>query len=138
MKRLDFELFDEVALRAVESPRKRMHYDLRDSEDEQTMRMLNVLMRDTVIPVHRHTDTSEIVAVVRGRVQEVTYDVVDGQLVERECVELVYGSDCPCVQVPVGAWHTCRCLEDGSVILEVKTGRYDRERSEEVFTPSAR
>ena len=138
MKRLDFELFGEVALRAAESPRKRMHYDLRDSEEEQTMRMLNVLMRDTVIPVHRHTDTSEIVAVLRGRVQELTYDVVDGQLVERECVELAYGSECPCVQVPVGAWHTCRCLEDGSVILEVKTGRYDRDRSEEVFTPSAR
>lgn len=138
MKRLDFELFGEVALRAAESPRHRMHYDLRDSEEEQTMRMLNVLMRDTVIPVHRHTDTSEIVAVLRGRVQELTYDVVDGQLVERECVELAYGSECPCVQVPVGAWHTCRCLEDGSVILEVKTGRYDRERSEEVFTPSAR
>lgn len=133
MKRLDFELFDEVAQRAAESPRRRMHYDLRDSEEEQTMRMLNVLMRDTVIPVHRHTDTSEIVAVVRGRVQEVTYEVVDGQLVERECVELAYGSDCPCVQVPVGAWHTCRCLEDGSVILEVKTGRYDSVKSEEVF-----
>lgn len=76
MKRLDFELFDEVRSRAEASPRRRMHYDLRDSEEEQTMRMLNVLMRDTVIPVHRHTDTSEIVTVVRGRVQEDAYKEV--------------------------------------------------------------
>lgn len=110
-----------------------MHYDLRDTEEEQTMRMLNVLMTDTRIPVHRHTDTSEVVAVVKGRVREVTYDVVDGKLVETDAVELAYGGPCPCVQVPTGAWHTCECLEDGSVILEVKTGTYDAKLSEEIW-----
>lgn len=65
--------------------------------------------------------------------REVTYDVVDGQLVERKAVVLTYGSDCPCVQVPIGAWRACQCLEDYSVILEIKTGRYDPVKSEEVW-----
>ena len=47
--------------KAEASPRRRMHYDLRTSSGDTSQRMLNVLMKDTVIPVHRHNDTSETV-----------------------------------------------------------------------------
>ena len=147
MKRLDFELFDEVALRAVESPRKRMHYDLRTEafeplrEDgshswhDTSMKMLNVLMADSVIPIHRHRDTNEVVVVMRGSGCEVEYDD-EGRELER--VELMAGGACSGVMVPRGAWHTFIAHEDGTTIFEAKDGAYDPVETEEFLTPSAR
>ena len=71
---LDNILFDSIQLLAEESPRRRMHYDLRTEADapagighenwkDMSQRMLNVLMTDTVVPIHRHTETSETVIV---------------------------------------------------------------------------
>ena len=39
-----------------------------------SQRILNVLMPDTVIPIHRHNETSETVIVCRGKVREEFYD----------------------------------------------------------------
>jgi cupin fold WbuC family metalloprotein len=73
MKVLDIQLFDTIEGEAMASPRRRMHYDLRTQamdEDpswkDTSQRILNVMMADTVIPVHRHTETSETVIVLRG------------------------------------------------------------------------
>ena len=35
------------------------------------------------------------------------------------------GGECPGVQVPMGVYHTCVCLESGSVIFEAKDRPYD-------------
>lgn len=72
--RLDNELFDKVQELAEASPRRRMHFDLRTGTDDQSQRMLNVMMPDTVIPIHRHNETSETVVVCRGSVREEFYD----------------------------------------------------------------
>ena len=40
--KLDKALFEKVALQAKQSPRLRMHFDLRDSADENGQRMMNV------------------------------------------------------------------------------------------------
>lgn len=58
---LDKELFYKIAEEAAKSPRLRKNYDLRDSEDENGQRMLNVLIPGTKTPVHRHNDTNEVV-----------------------------------------------------------------------------
>lgn len=140
MKRLDFELFDEVQAKAGVSPRRRMHYDLRseafepvDAEGKPTwkdtsMRMLNVMMRDTVIPIHRHKDTNEVVVVMRGVGEERTYDDA-GRLVE--CVRMEAGTPCSGVVVPRGAWHTFVALKDGTTIFEAKDGAYNPVDTEE-------
>lgn len=122
LKRLDFELFDQVWKEAVASPRHRMHYDLRDSVEEESQRMLNVLEPDTVIPIHRHDDTSEIVAVLRGKVKEILYD---DKGVETDSCVMEYGSNCSAVVVPQAVYHTAVCLEPSSVILEIKAKKYD-------------
>ena len=41
------------------------------------------------------------------------------------------GGECPGVQVPMGQYHTCVCLEDGSVIFEAKDRAYDPEGTED-------
>lgn len=127
---IDNKLFDSILLQAQSSPRRRMHYDLRTSSADTSQRMLNVLMADTVIPIHRHTDTSETVVVCRGKVREEFYDEQGNKTAE---FVLEAGGECPAVQVPMGQYHTLVCLEDGSVIFEAKDGAYDPERTEDIL-----
>ena len=126
--KLDNNLFDQILLKAQESPRRRMNYDLRTSSSDGSQRMLNVLMADTVVPIHRHVDTSETVIVCRGKVREEFYDDQGNKTAE---FVLEAGGDCPAVQVPMGMYHTLVCLEEGSVIFEAKDGAYDPVKTEE-------
>lgn len=134
--KLDSELFDKILIQAKESPRQRMHYDLRTQAmcgepwTDMSQRMLNVLMPDTVIPIHRHNETSETVIVCRGKVREEFYDS-NGQKIAEFILEA--GGECPGVQVSKGVYHTCVCIEPGSVIFEAKDRPYDPERTEDVW-----
>ena len=146
---LDNKLFDEILLRAQESPRRRMNFDLRTQAQipgqagndvqgdagnvewkDQSQRMLNVLMTDTVIPIHRHNDTSETVIVCRGKVREEFYDAEGNRTAE---FVLEAGGECPGIQVPMGQYHTLVCLEDGSVIFEAKDRAYDPAGTEDFW-----
>lgn len=129
--KLDNDLFDKLLLEAVSSPRKRMHYDLRTAAGEDSsQRMLNVLMPETVIPIHRHNETSETVIVCRGAVREEFYDDMGNKIKE---FLLEAGGDCPGIQVPQGVYHTCVCLVPGSVIFEAKDKAYDPQKTEDIF-----
>lgn len=135
MEKIDNELFERVREEAEASPRLRMHYDLRtqatDSDPlwrDSSQRMLNVMMKDTVIPIHRHAETTETVIVLRGSGDEVIYNN-EGEEIER--VTLRYGSDCPAVQVLRNAYHTFIPHEDGTVIFEAKDRAYDPIKTEE-------
>ena len=137
MKVIDEELLDEVSVQAKASPRLRMNFDLRtqafDSNPDwkdTSQRMLNVMMKDTVIPIHRHTETSETVIVLRGRGDEMTYDD-DGHELER--VTLAADSGCRAVQVPRNVYHTFVPHEDGTVIFEAKDRAYDPEGTEDIL-----
>lgn len=130
---IDTELLDRLTREAKASPRKRMLYDLRDTAEDGSMRMLNAIEPETVIPIHRHTMTSEDVVCIRGRVCEVIYKEADGILVEDYRCEMSDKSPVPFIHVPIGAWHTCKSLESGSVILEFKNTKYDPETSEELW-----
>ena len=106
----------------------RMHFDLRDSAEDQSQRMLNAIEPGTVIPVHRHSMTSEDVIVLRGKAQEVFFDE-NGK--ETGSWILEPGGEIPAIHVPMGQYHTCRSLESGTVIIEFKNTRYDPVRTEE-------
>ena len=130
--KIDQALLNRLTEQAKASPRKRQHFDLRDSPEEPCMRMLNALEPETVIPIHRHRETSEEVVVLRGVVEEVLYNDV-GEEVERYRLEP--GSECMACKVPIGMYHTCRSLQSGSVILEFKQGMYDPVSTEELLHP---
>ena len=72
--KIDSTLLDSLTSQAQASPRKRMNYDLRNSSEDTSQRMLNAIEPDSVIPIHRHKKTSETVVVLRGRVIEDFYD----------------------------------------------------------------
>ena len=122
------ELLDTLTAQAKVSLRLRQNYDLRDSSNDESQRMLNAIEPGTVIPIHRHTMTSEEVIVLRGKAQEVFFDE---QGKEIDSWNLIPGGDIPAIHVPIGQYHTCRSLETGTVILEFKNTKYDPQGTEE-------
>ena len=72
--KLDKVLIEKIAKEAAASPRLRMHYDLRDSAEENSQRMLNVLLPGTQVPIHRHKNSSELVVCLQGSCIERIYD----------------------------------------------------------------
>ena len=125
---INSELLDELTARAKASPRLRVNYDLRDTVDDDSQRMLNAIEPETVIPVHRHSMTSEDVIILRGRAEEVFYDDRGN---ETGRFLLVPGGTIPAVHVPIGQYHTCQSLESGTVIIEFKNTKYDPIGTEE-------
>ena len=120
--KFDKTFLDTLTEKAKASPQLRMHYDLRDTTEDPCMRMLNALEPETVVPIHRHSETSEDVICIRGCVEEVLYDA-KGKEVER--YRLQSGTECMACHVPMDQYHTCISLESGSVIVEFKNGKYD-------------
>lgn len=131
---IDKKLLNELSEKARQSDRLRMNYDLRDSSEDGSMRMLNAIELGTVIPIHRHTMTSEDVIILRGRAEEILYDDLGN---EESRILLTPGgmepSSVPAIHVPMGQYHTCKSLASGTVIIEFKNTKYDPERSEELF-----
>ena len=125
--------------------RLRQNFDLRTSSTDTSQRMLNALLPGTVVPLHRHEDTTETVVCLCGKMDEVIYEEVvtygkatpdempmgmDAQDVTRKVDyrEVQRIRLCPAegkygCQVPKGAWHTVEVIEP-SVIFEAKDGAY--------------
>ena len=119
---VDNNLLNILTSKAKESPRLRMNYDLRDSGYDTSQRMLNAIEPGSVIPIHRHGDTSETVVCLRGRVVEEYYE--EHNHVCTEAIELNPRGPVVALNIPAGQWHTLRALESGTVILEMKNGPY--------------
>ena len=61
------DLLDKLFERAGENPRLRQNFDLRTSSADNSQRMLNALLPGTVVPIHRHEDTTETVVCLCGK-----------------------------------------------------------------------
>lgn len=124
---INTNLLDDLTAQAKASPRLRMNLDLRNTPADQSQRMLNALEPGTVMPIHRHRNTSETVVVLRGKVRWLYYndqcELTDTILVEAD-------GDIRGLSVPMGQWHSLECLESGSVILETKDGPWEAMKDE--------
>ena len=116
-------ILDDLTAKAKESPRLRMNLDLRNSAEDQSQRMLNAIEPESVVPIHRHQKSSETVVFLRGRVVEEYYDELER--ICTEAIELTPNGPVVALNIPAGQWHTLRSLESGSVILEVKDGKFE-------------
>lgn len=124
------DLLNNLTDEAKINPRLRQNCDLRNSEEDQSQRMLNALEPGTEIPIHRHMDSSEIVTIVRGSICEKFYDK-KGELIE--AITLRFGEGIPMLIVPKGMWHNLECLESGTIIYESKDGAYQPTRPEDIM-----
>jgi len=118
---INSELLDDLTARAKENPRLRQSFDLRTTPEDQSQRMLNALEPGTVLPIHRHRDSSEVVVILRGRLRQNFYD---DRGVLTESFTVAPGTDNIGYSVETGRWHNCESLESGTVILEAKNGAW--------------
>ena len=130
MKIIDKELLDEITRQAKESPRLRMNYNLHDNLDAKAQKLLNALEPGTILPIHRHPNTTETYLLLRGKLNVILYND------KKEVLETMhldtangnYGLD-----IPAGQWHSIEVLESGTVILEVKDGPYIPFQPEDIL-----
>ena len=90
---------------------------------DTSQRMLNAIEPGSVVPIHRHRNTSETVVCLRGKLVEEYYDDL-----ERMCTDsitLTPNGQTVALNIPARQWHTVKALESGTVILEVKDGKYE-------------
>lgn len=109
-----------------------MNYDLRNSAEDQSQRMLNAIEPGSPLPIHRHQKTSETVVCLRGRLVEEFYDELERRCTE--AIELSPNGLVVAVNIPAGQWHTVRALESGTVILEMKDGAYEPTGPEDILS----
>ena len=152
---LNKDFLGKLFEQATENPRLRQSYDLRTSPADNSQRMLNALLPGTVVPIHRHPNSTENVFLLCGKLVEVIYEEVNpllSPLKKEEVLAFDRGMDAMnvtngrrfreverihldptvgnygCV-IPQGAWHTVEVLEP-SVIYEAKDGKYGEDGSE--------
>lgn len=127
---IDNQLLDTLSSQAKANPRLRQAYDLRNTPEDNSQRMLNALEPGTVMPIHRHRKSSETVVIVRGSLIERFYDE-EGNITEE--VLMVPGGENPVVQVEKGRWHSLECLEPNTVLFESKDGAYEPLPEEDIM-----
>ena len=106
-----------------------MNFDLRNSPEDKSQRMLNAIEPGTVLPIHRHRFSSETVVCLRGHFEEYFYDSA-GRLMET--IDMVPGGKV--INIPIGQWHNLKSLESGTVLLEVKDGAWEPLAAEDVLS----
>jgi len=125
------QILDQLTEQAKASPRLRMNMDLRNSDADQSQRMLNAIEPGSPLPIHRHQKTSETVVCLRGRLVEEYYDELER--ICTEAIELSPNGPVVALNIPAGQWHTVRALESGTVIMEMKDGAYEPLGAEDVL-----
>lgn len=124
-------ILDKLTEEAKASPRLRMNMDLRNSDADQSQRMLNAIEPGSPLPIHRHQKTSETVVCLRGRLVEEYYDELERICTDR--IELSPNGPVVAVNIPAGQWHTVKALESGTVIIEMKDGPYEPQSDEDIL-----
>ena len=127
---IDSSILDTLSEQARVNPRLRQSYDLRNSVEDRSQRMLNALEPGTIMPIHRHRNSSETMIVIKGSLKEYFYDEQGNVTGEWICAP---NSDCIGINIPAGQWHNLECLESGTVLFESKDGAWEPLGDEDVL-----
>ena len=127
---LNHQLLEEITEQAKQTPLLRMNYNLHDSLDAKAQRLFNAMEPGTVLPVHRHRNTSETYILIRGAIRVLLYD--DNKTLISS-YEISDKNDNFGFHIPKGQWHTLEVLESGTVIFEVKEGPYAPLSDEDIL-----
>ena len=117
------KILDELTEKAKASPRLRQAMDLRNSPEDLSQRMLNAIEPESVMSIHRHQKSSEIMVCLRGKLRVEYYDELERICTDSFIIE-PNGTNVA-VSIPIGQWHTVHALESGTCILEMKNGAYE-------------
>lgn len=127
---LDKQLLDQLSKSASENPRLRASFDLRNTDKDNSQRMLNALQPGTILPIHRHPFTAETLIMVRGSVCQKFYNN-QGEVTDTFILKA--GGECSALQIPAGQFHSLECLEPDTIIFEAKDGPYMPVSAEDIL-----
>ena len=141
-KIFDTNFLDGLLQQAKESPRLRQNFDLRNSSEDTSQRMLNALLPGTQVPIHRHKTTAETVVCLCGKLEEIIYEEVVEYIKDNDAKSFDGGDMMRKVsyretaryllsptegnhgmQIPPNTWHSINVIES-SIIFEAKDGKY--------------
>lgn len=125
---IDRDSIEELIKKAKASPRLRANLDLRNNSEDGSQRMLNALEPGTIMPVHCHKESNETCVCIRGHFEEYFYDE-KGNLTDT--IDMVPGG--VVLNIEAGQWHSLKCLESGTVLLEAKDGSYRPLNDDEIM-----
>ena len=136
------EFLNSLLSQAKESPRLRQNYDLRNSSEDTSQRMLNALQPGTQVPIHKHETTAETVVCLCGKLEEIIYEEVIEYIKDNDAKSFDGGDVMRKVsyretaryllsptegdhgmQIPPNTWHSINVIEP-SIIFEAKDGKY--------------
>lgn len=124
------EILKSVSLKAKESPRLRMNFNVHASIEDKVHRMFNAMEPGTIVPIHRHQFSDETMVMLRGSLRVNLYDS-NGNITESHILKAnspVFGID-----IKTGIYHGVEVLEEGTVMLEIKEGPYEPLKSEDIL-----
>lgn len=119
MKQLTDSSLDTLSQQARLSPRLRANHNLHEDLNDPVQRLAIAMEPDTYVRPHRHAQTWELLAALRGRFVVLLFDDA-GVVTER----IVLGEECRVIEFPANTWHAVLSLDSGGVIFEVKHGPY--------------
>ena len=125
LQRIDQTLFDSVARKALQRPRKRLNHNLHQSSD-LVQRFLNVLQPGTYVRPHRHVRETqgagfECFLVLQGSIGLLLFNA-QGELIQRERLD----AEGPLrgIELAENQFHSLVALEANTVMFELKQGPY--------------
>jgi cupin fold WbuC family metalloprotein len=123
MIKINKEFITPLLEKASNSKRKRTNYNFHIYPQDTIQRMLNILNTGTYVQPHKHEnpDKREAFIILKGKVAVVEFDD-KGNPTESIILEANtknYGCE-----IAAKTWHSIICLEDNSVVYEVKDGPY--------------
>lgn len=127
---VDNELINSLHKQALSSERLRVNYDLRDPNDDISLRLLTVMEPGTIVPIHRHRDTVESSVVLSGKLKEIFFDD-NGNVIEDFIMDA--NGDCRAILIPQGQWHKVEVLDECTSIIEFRRGPYKPTSKEDIL-----
>ena len=98
-----------------------MNFNIHQNLTDNVQQLLNALEPGTIVPVHRHRNTSETYILLKGSLKVYFYD---DQKNKTETLLLNQETGNYGVNISAGQWHTIEVLESGTVIFEIKEGPF--------------
>ena len=105
-------------------PRLRTNHNFHTDSNDTLQRMLNVMSKNTYVQPHKHEspDKREVFIILQGTVAVIEFDdsgkITDSIILNSEQANFA-------AEISVGVWHTIICIDETSVVYELKDVPYD-------------
>jgi len=120
---IDANLLNPVLAKASVAERKRSNFNFHKIPGDTLQRMLNVMNTGTYVRPHKHEDPDkrEAFIILEGKVAAIEFDESGNpvQCIVMDPKKKVYGCE-----IEPRKWHSLICLENNSVLYEIKDGPY--------------